>query len=190
MKDIFVMSSIREREMLLHFKNLQGDFEIEKMSVVNGYSKWDAVINSGGTRMLLEIKVRDWNSWEQDGWFLEEDKFVALDTIQDSQYEKNGIYMKKYYVNIFKDGVAMFDLDEITPDFTPRMSKKSVMAQDGERKTKMMATLPIESSTFYEHKFCFPHFNYLSEHMYKKHHPGRDNYSSFFVNSNSNNQKK
>jgi len=145
----FIVSSLRERIALNHFSKVQNDFMITQMSNVDGYAKWDAMIMSGYTQeMLLEIKVRDWHSISFKTWILEEDKYNALQKIQDKMWRD----VTPYYVNVFRDGIAFFNLNEITPVFEDRDSKTSVMAQNDERKIKRVAMLPLSAATFRNEK--------------------------------------
>ncbi len=145
-KSAFIVSSLRERIALNYFNQSQNDFIVTQMSPVEGYAKWDAMIMSGYTQeMLLEIKVRDWHSISFSTWIMEEDKYQALLKIKDKLWRD----VTPYYVNVFRDGVAFFNLNEITPTFIDRDSKKSVMDQTQGRKIKRVAMLPLSAATFY-----------------------------------------
>jgi hypothetical protein len=163
----FIISSIRERLALQQFMS-ENDFSITQMSSPTSYAKWDAVIISADTEMLLEVKVRDWNSMDFPDWILEENKYLALKSIQ----AKKNRPMVPYYVNVFRDGICLFNLDNLQLDFVDRDSKQSVMTQDGKRKNKSIAMLPLSAGTFYEFPYNFDWLNNKAEDNFKAMFPG------------------
>ena len=109
----FTLSSIRERLALQSFYNQRQDFIVTHLSSIYGYAKWDAVIISASTEMVMEVKVRDWNSQTFSTWMLEEDKYNALMSLK-SRAKRD---ITPVYVNVFRDGVAVFNLNDIQPVF-------------------------------------------------------------------------
>lgn len=164
----FTLSSIRERLALQVFYNQRQDFIVTHLSSIYGYAKWDAVIISGGTEMVTEVKVRDWNSQTFSTWMLEEDKYNALMSLK-SRAKRD---ITPVYVNVFNDGVALFNLNDITPTFSIRDSKQSVMAQDDKRKEKSVAMLPLSAATFYPFPVDFDKLNDDSEKYFEVVKPG------------------
>jgi hypothetical protein len=158
----YTQSSIRERIALDLFKMSRGDFFITRMSHVESKDKWDAEIISGGTPMLLEIKVRDWKHNSHKDWIIEQDKADFL-----LERAKNKRMQKPFYINVFRDGVAFWDLQEQEIEFFDRVSKKSVMAQNGEKKEKKIGMLLIDNSAFYPMDINFDELNQKTHDAFK-----------------------
>lgn len=53
-----IISSIAERLAFIEFYAKKMDFEIIGTSAVTGYDNWDVKILSGGTKYIIEIKIR------------------------------------------------------------------------------------------------------------------------------------
>ena len=144
----FVLASIRERILFNNFLNQRKDFEIKNTSPITGYDKWDVVIKSANTPYVIEIKIRDKSMFMYEEWFLEEIKFSSLTGITSSSRAKE-LGTKAYYLNIFQDGVLMWEIsNELAPKFTVVYMKKTTAVQS-EAIGKRVTHMSRKSATIY-----------------------------------------
>ena len=127
-----VLASIRERILFQKFQENYPDFLITHVSKVEGTEKWDAIINSGGTQIVVEVKVRD-KKKEWSNWILQEDKYSALTALTSSD---KAIFCgtKAIYINIFQNGAIIWDINnEQRPYFFMRDSINTTMLDKGRK---------------------------------------------------------
>ncbi len=104
--DGYIKASLRERILLSEFLKLKKDFTILHTTKVDSDKKYDAVIMSGGTEYIVEIKVRlniePLKSYL--GYVIQKDKYDYLM----SQYKEKGL--TPLYINFFRDGIVIWNL--------------------------------------------------------------------------------
>lgn len=171
----FILAEIREREMFTYFCSHRKDFEITQMSDIASYRKWDAAIISADTEYLCEVKTRDWMMDDFGDWILEQMKYDALKDVQKRMYEQRGRHLTILYINIFNDGVLIWNLDKIELNFHVRESK---MTQHGNRNkiTKQVANLNASAATRYDLNINFDFFNDVSAEKFKLLYPNEESY--------------
>lgn len=150
-KPEMVLASIRERILFQKFQENYPDFVITHISKVEGFEKWDAVINSGGTQILVEVKVRD-KKKDWSNWIIQEDKYEALTALTSSD-KAILCNTKAIYINIFQNGAIIWDVNnEQRPDFFIRDSKSTTTFEVNKRKDKSVAYMQNEEGTIYNYE--------------------------------------
>lgn len=160
-----IKAAIRERLALQSFKEFrEDDFKITHISKVEGQESWDAIYLSAGTEVLAEIKVRDKNykDWDHEGWILEEYKYNALKALQIQSKRP----IKIMYINVFKDAVILWDLDEVKPIFRIRNCKVMTVQNKG-KIDKSVALLFSSEGTVYLKENNIEYWNKQSEDIFK-----------------------
>lgn len=159
-----IKAAIRERVALQNFKEFRNDFSITHISKVEGQDCWDAIYLSAGTEFLAEIKVRDKNylDWDHEGWILEEYKYNSLKALQSRAKRP----LKIMYVNVFKDAVILWNLDEINPIFRIRNCKRMTVEDKG-KIDKSVALLFSSEGTIYKKENDIDSWTKTSEEIFK-----------------------
>lgn len=103
-KEKYIKASLRERILLNQFNKIRGDFDILTLTKADSSDKYDAVIMSGGTEYIVEIKVRTYPLSSYTGWVIEKAKYEYLI----SQYHEIGLI--PLYLTFHSDGVQIWDL--------------------------------------------------------------------------------
>ncbi len=115
----YIRASTRERLLLIEM-NKQIDFTIIYTTPVKEYSKYDAIISSGGTEYIVETKTRTGSS-QFPGYTIEEDKYKYL--MEQSKVRD----LVPLYILFFNDAVLVFDLNKCTP---PIFEMKNMQVND------------------------------------------------------------
>jgi len=166
----YIIMGNRERLLFEHFnKYLRNDFIINYISESDGYDSYDAIITSGNSLMMCEIKVRDKNMEEyaEAGWFLEEQKI-------DKMIETDIKVDKYLYVNIFRNGVVIWDVTNKTKFNFSNLLLKANTADNpsNTKKEKSVAMLKnIEANIIVRYDFNLLNALKLAKRMYKKDNP-------------------
>lgn len=143
-----ILASIRERVLFVEFFKKRNDFDITHISKVEGGDSWDVIINSGNTKAVVEIKVRDKDmGW--DNWILEEYKYKKMqDLIKSDKAKKNNLQI--WYMNIFRNGAIIWNITNEKPEFFMRDSK-ATSAEDRGRKMKSVTYMKNNSGCIYKY---------------------------------------
>lgn len=143
----YIIAGLRERILLEQFETLRKDFGIITTTPVTGGSKYDGTILSATTNGLqyskVEIKIRTYNidSYPDDGWIIEEDKYKFL-----MKQPENVLY-----INFFAEGCRIWDLktlDKITFNKDHQLPFKTMGDQTLINKPSGKV-LPKDSSVYY-----------------------------------------
>lgn len=168
----FIIANIRERILFMQFQQQQKNFDIQLLTSVTGFDEYDAIIQSGVSKSIVEVKVRP-KSMIYDNWFLHQNKFKAL-TALTSTDKAIKLNTKCLFLNIFDDGVIYWEIDNNQNiQFEDVWVKKTTFASK-EMVQKGTAMLKIKDGTVIKYqtniaqatkdarllfKCMFPHIN-------------------------------
>lgn len=103
-REKFIKASLRERYLLNEFLKQNQDFEILTITKSTGYEKYDAVICSGDTEYIVEIKCRAAEMNTNWGYMIEKDKYDYLI----AAHKKNNLV--PLYINFYPNGTQIWNL--------------------------------------------------------------------------------
>lgn len=145
----YIIAGWHERILFQHFWKKHKDFDILQVSKVGEKVDYDAIIYSGESQYLTEIKYRNCRSdTYKEGYILEKEKWDKLSLIQEDAEENYGIF----YINFFTDNkLFIWDLREVVSSLEPveKTMRKTTMGDDKVVK-KLVYILPPEWATPYE----------------------------------------
>lgn len=107
--DKFKKAEIRERERFYGFTSNKPEIKINKISEPGDYNFYDAAIVSGGTNMLVEIKVRDFEIDKYPCGLLEKSKIDKMFEYAKKIEEKKDITVEIIYMSFYIDSVVIWD---------------------------------------------------------------------------------
>jgi CHAT domain-containing protein len=111
------------RDIFKTFCEQQPQFTFYKESKKQ-FAKWDVSYKIKNKSFIGEIKVRDYNSFDFNEWYIQGDKLEALQDLQ-----KQHPTTRVTYINIFKDNITMIwdvtDLDLINTPFSMQKLQKN-----------------------------------------------------------------
>lgn len=110
-QDKFIINSIKERLALGMIINNQDDLQLDYFTPSRGKDRYDGVIISGGTKLLVEVKVRKNSIKSYATTIIEEKKYNWL------KDEKNNSGMTAIYLVVFTDGYIILHVNEYIPTF-------------------------------------------------------------------------
>ena len=167
-----VLAAIRERILFNYFREMYPDFKITHMSKVEGVESWDAVIQSGGTNYLVEIKVRDKEKF-WDNWIFEEYKYNKLIELSATDKAKQN-KLQVMYINFFQDGAIIWNqMGKEAPFFFDRDSIKTCIG-DKSRTIKSVAYMKNLEGSIYNYKNNIKEVNNKAIEVFKNLWPGED----------------
>lgn len=112
-KDVdFCIAGIQERLLMKYLTHINPNIQVTHVSDETSQDKWDFVMVSARTmNCLVESKVREgYSIMTHSTYFIEPDKYdFLLEKTKTPKAQKNGL--KPIYVNFYKDGVVIFDLN-------------------------------------------------------------------------------
>ena len=104
-----------------------------KKASKDDYAHWDVSYLSGDTMVIGEIKVREYESTDYNGWFLEVFKYNELKHLQSKMKEKNKD-VQIHYINIYTNQeIIIWDLDKTLLNKNTLNLPKTTMEDNGEK---------------------------------------------------------
>jgi hypothetical protein len=145
-------AEIRERLLINQLKEFNNDFEC-LLSKIAERKRWDALVYSGNSMFLSEVKFRKFASDEYDSALIEKSKYdFLINRVQTDKGKELGV--KCWYINFYTDGkVAIFNLKDFNPAFTPMKLPRCSASKYKAVKTKLAFKIPYEYATFYHMDF-------------------------------------
>ena len=141
----FMIASTKERMLLTDFwKNQNQDFLIKKISKVESKDRYDAVITSGETDYLVEIKTRRLKRTTYPDSMIEKSKFDYLvDTCIDSNV------IPSYWVFYLDGSVCIWNLNKTVPVWKKKLNPKQTVG-NRTKVEKTIGNLPFSEATIYQ----------------------------------------
>lgn len=158
----FIVKSYIERIALCRVIKNHKHIKVLKTTKANGFERHDAIISSGDTSILLEIKVRSFEKDKYDSIMIEEPKFNYL---LEKAKELN---MIAGYLSIYTDGAILFKLEEGLV-FNDSWGRKNNYNQ--ERGKKRYGFLEPKNGEVFNLDLDYNFLNFLSEEMFKVSYP-------------------
>lgn len=158
-----IIASTLERLAFTEFYKNRSDFQILEMTPVTGSDSYDAVIVSGSSTYLIEIKVRKYPKKAYTGWILEHYKHTFL-----MEYAKKKGYIPAY-MNIHSDGVQIWNLNNVIPEWIDRPLPEDSQTGSSNTKYKKVADLNSADASHYDESYDRLGLQDKAEALYNKH---------------------
>jgi hypothetical protein len=156
-QQLFQIAEMNGRNLFNYFKNRKQDFELFFSNPVKG-EKHDGYLISGTSLVklwaLFEVKKRNCTLTFYPSARLEKDKYDYLTERVVRKEEGRILKVQPWYINIYEDGyIAVFNLNEITPEWSLKWCPKESMSGQSEWVQKWCYDIPFDKAVIY-------HLNY------------------------------
>jgi len=142
----FDESELQGRNKFNTFCNRQPWCKVEKFND-DKYGSWDVAYYSGDTKILGEIKDRNYSSEDFGGWYMEVDKLTRLQNISSKRSDLNVTYINTY----INEDIIIWDVTDIKPTNTFLKELDRTTVEDNGTRIKEVFTLYKCDSIVWSH---------------------------------------
>jgi hypothetical protein len=120
--------------------------QINKFST-NPYANWDVSFMSASTKVIGEIKTRNYKHYHFNTWILQEDKLLKLRAIKDNYGLED---IRIMYINIFEDNkILIWDITDIKPKISQQLLARTFAGTNNEEINKNVIHLHINDALIF-----------------------------------------